>query len=425
MHFLKTQIGKGIVLKGMGILSLWVGMQCQAQIGTSETLPIAEIDSLIVKNSPLHGANVPADIRFRLGAAHVAGKYTLTTSPFLLEGSEAIHNLGMGTIKLWFQDDPARDYPYHSDWNLSKEASLVDIAMHPYFKQVFDMPFQTFALSVRSEVSLQHAMSGSVTNYAEEEEAMYQLANYLLETYRDRQVVFILQNWEGDWLMRGGTGAEAQWTPASIPADIEKRSEVMINWFNARQAGVNRARLAAGQTNCKVYHAIEVNRVLDCRKGIPCLTSNILPYVKTDMVSWSCYDGLADPVDLWLGIDCIQAHMRPTGEFPTVPILIGEVGIPENEGSVFGIASNNGEILKEELIKRWDQAMAVFLARDIPYIIHWEVYCNEVKSGVQSSSEYTKDQMRGFWLIRPDGTESYAASYLRSLLENAGRSIKK
>src|SRR5690606_1132592 len=107
------------------------------------------------------------------------------------------------------------------------------------------------------------------------------------------------------------------------------------------------------------------------------------------------------------------------------PIMIGEIGIPENEGTVFGIAAQNGRIIKEELIKRWDKAMSVFITQDIPYIIHWQVYCNEVKEGVKNSLVYTNDQLRGFWLIRPDGTESYSASYLRSLIQNAGKKLGK
>jgi len=407
-------------------IALLCSIQCKAQTdiykGGSTS---AEISALIARNSPLNGATIPADIGLRLGASHVAGKYFLTESPFLIAGSQAIRHLGMGTIKLWLQDRPASDYPYNSDWNLSEQANLVEIAAHPYFKAVFDMPFKTFALSVRGEINLQQAMEASATDYAKEEEAMYQLTKYLLQTYKDREVVFILHNWEGDWLMRGGTNAAAQWTAESFPPDVQKRSDVMINWFSARQTGVDRARAEMGITNCKVYHAIEVNKVLDGQKGIPCLASDVLPYVKTDMVSWSCYEGLADPVDLWRGIDYIRENMKPTGEFPAVPIMIGEIGIPENEGAVFGIAAQDGRIIKEELIKRWDRAMSVFITQDIPYIIHWQVYCNEVKEGVKNSSVYTNDQVRGFWLIRPDGTESYSASYLRGLIQNAGKRLGK
>lgn len=405
---------------------LLFSIPCMAQPDINEgELTTDGINTLLVQNSPLHGAAIPADIGSRLGASHVAGKYYLSDAPYLIEGSKAIRDFGMGTIKVWFQETPAIDYPYRSDWDLNGRVSLVEMATHRYYKALFDMPFKTFALSVRGEIDLNQAMNASVTDYTEEEQAVYELAKHLLQTYRDRNVVFILHNWEGDWLMRGGTDAAAQWTATFFPDDVKKRSKVMINWFKARQAGISRARDEAGKTNCKVYHAIEVNKVLDGRKGIPSLASDVLPHVNTDMVSWSCYEGLADPVELWRGIDYIKEKMKPTGEFPAVPIMIGEIGIPENEGTVFGIAEENGVINKDELIKRWDMAMSVFITRDIPYIIHWQLYCNEVKAGVQKSSVYTIDQLRGFWLIRPDGTASYSASYLSSLIQNAGKKIIK
>lgn len=383
-----------------------------------------EIRLLIEKNSPLNGAKIPIDIKFRLGSSHVAGKYYLTTEPYLIEGCKAIANLGMGTVKLWFQGTTETDYAYNSKWDLPEDYTLVDQAKHPYFKAVFDMPFRTFVLSVRPEVNLGQAMKQPLTDYSEEEFAIYKLAQYLYETYRDREVIFIFQNWEGDWLMRGGTGPEAQWTLDSYPSDVEKRSQVMTDWFKARQAGLNRARDEAGRTKCKIYHAIEVNKVLDCMNGVPGLTLNVLPNVETDMVSWSCYDGLSDPVHLWKGIDYILEKMKPTGEFPGIPVMIGEIGIPENEGTVFGIPEQNGEIVPDELVKRWDRAISVFMTKEIPYIIQWEVYCNEPKVW-RDTPAYTTDQLRGFWLIRPDGTESYAASYLKRLLQNPGGKIVK
>lgn len=35
---------------------------------------------------------------------------------------------------------------------------------------------------------------------------------YLLEKYNERELKFILHNWEGDWIMRGGTGDYARWS---------------------------------------------------------------------------------------------------------------------------------------------------------------------------------------------------------------------
>ncbi len=414
-----------LLLAVICILAITASCHKKPEDKPTEELTDNEIRERIRNNRFLEGAEIPGDIHQRLGASHVAGKYYLTSEPFLIEGCKTIQNLGLGVVKLWFQGNPEGSYPYNSGWNLEPNPTLVEIARHPYFKTVFDLPIQTFALSVRSQVNLKKAWEQPETDYSEEENATYQLAKYLFETYSDRDITFIFQNWEGDWLLRGGTGPEAQWTMDFYPDNVEKRCEVMTHWFKARQAGVTRAREEAGETECKIYHSIEVNKVMDCIKGIPGLSADVLPQVETDLVSWSAYDGMADPLNLWRGIDFIRENMKPTGAFPGTPVMIGEIGIPENQGTVFGIPEEEGEIVTEALLKRWDGAMAVFMAKDIPYVIQWEVYCNEPKDGVRDTTVRTRDELRGFWLIRPDKTESYCASYLKSLVQNAGGVISK
>lgn len=398
---------------------------CGKKNHSYEKLTDKEIRKKISNNSFLKGAKIPDDINYRIGASHVAGKYFLTNEPFLIEGCKTIQNLGFKVVKLWFQGNSEESYPYNSEWKLDSNSTLVDIAQHPYFKTVFNLPFKTFVLSVGNQINIEKTLEQNITDYSDEENAMYQLAKYLYETYRNRDIVFIFQNWEGDWLLRGGTGPNAQWTPDFYPNDVEKRCETMINWFKARQAGVKHAREEAGITKCKIYHAIEVNKVIDCMKGIPGLTSNVLPYLETDLVSWSCYDALDDPIHLWQGIDFIRKKMKPTGAFLGTPIMIGEIGIPENEGTVFGIPEKEGKIITNQLIKRWDEAMSVFMAKDIPYVIQWEVYCNEPKDGRNDITVRSIDELRGFWLIRPDGTKSYCASYLTSLVQNAGATLNE
>ncbi|MFZ5833092.1 MAG: hypothetical protein ACOY3P_23650 [Planctomycetota bacterium] len=56
------------------------------------------------------------------------------------------------------------------------------------------------------------------------------------------------------------------------------------------------------------------------------------------------------------------------------------------------------------------------------WIVHWELYCNEPKDRIQKGSQrmYRADELRGFWLIRPDGSLSHAARYLKALLDHAG-----
>lgn len=68
--------------------------------------------------------------------------------------------------------------------------------------------------------------------------------------------------------------------------------------------------------------------------------------------------------------------------------------------------------------------MGVFLALELPWIIHWELYCNEPKD-LKKEDRTPRDasQTRGFWLLRPDGNLSHAGRYLATLLENSGKRL--
>lgn len=266
----------------------------------------------------------------------------------------------------------------------------------------------------------------------EEEQDIYELTKYLLNEYQDREIEFILSNWEGDWIMRGGTGSEARWSRKSgghlsavdgerttvlVPADTLQRISQMQKWFTARQNGVEKARKENTTSKCKVYHAVEVNKVIDCMNGIPGLVNYVLPEIKVDMVSWSCYDalnttGLDDGLALYKGLSYIKENMNPTDYMQgKKKVFLGEIGIPEQRYS--------GLNKEETIIKNWDTYLAVCLAQEVPYLIHWELYCNEPKDERfrHSNEVRTNDEMRGFWLIRPDGTFSFAAKYLCSLLK--------
>ena len=210
-------------------------------------------------------------------------------------------------------------------------------------------------------------------------------------------------------MLRGKAGAEWVRTPEDV---LKRRCDAFIRWLSARQRGVERARKEAGQTRCRVYHAAEVNRVWDSTKGIPTLTTHILPHVALDLVSWSSYDGMHSAVAAWQGIEIIRQHMQPSPVFGNKAVFIGEIGKPEQEAK------------RKDIIDWWDRAMGVFLALEIPWIIHWELYCNEPKNGTKSDRHPRHaEEMRGFWLLRPDGSLSHSAHYLTQLLQHAGHSL--
>ena len=388
----------------------------------------AQILELISKNQPLKGGVVPKDIRQRLGATHVAGKYFFSKEPYLIEGARKMDEMGYGVFKVWFRKNGG-GYPYNSEWNLPKDVTLKQLAQHPYWATTFDMPFSCFGLSVDGP-----GIRSTDSSAKSDEQEIYELTKYLLEKYRDRDVTFIIHNWEGDWMMRGGTGDYARWSRKAgdliravdgdrytvlVPADSMQRINAIAKWFKARQDGVNRARAEVKRTKAKVYHAIEANKVMDSQAGIPGIVNSVLPLVDVDMVSWSCYDGMDENgIKLFKGIEYIKKFIRPTPYMKGKKVVfLGEIGIPEQR--------YEGLMTREPVVARWDAYMGVCIALDIPYLMQWELYCNEPKNEeLRRLNEVRKtDEMRGFWLIRPDGTVSWAGEYFQSLLRSAGRKI--
>ena len=396
--------------------------------GKVSSLSDQQIVERINKNRPLKGAIIPTDIKDRIGATHVDGKYFFTKEPYLIEGCRKMNEMGYGVVKLWFRKNPG-GYSYNSDWNISKDITLKELAQHPYWATCFDMPFTTIALSLDGA-----GINTTDETAAKEEKEVYDLTKYLLEKYKDRKITFILHNWEGDWIMRGGTGDYARWTRKAgqlikavdgdrytvlVPADSTQRINAMAKWFKALQDGVNKARAEVKNSKCKVYHAIEANKVMDSQEGIPGIVNSVLPLVETDMVSWSSYDGLdATGLKLYKGIEYIRENIRPTKFMKGKKVVfLGEIGIPEQR--------YEGLTEKEPVIARWDAYIGVCLALDVPYLIQWELYCNEPKNEELRKLKDTRktDEMRGFWLIRPDGTQSFVGEYFERLLKNAGKKL--
>jgi hypothetical protein len=399
----------------------------------SEEVISKKSDDRIIKKiqqyQPLLGARISNNIKDEIGATHVAGKYFFSTDPYLIEGGKKLLELGYGIIKVWFRKNPGNGYFYNSNWQLKSPITLKELAQHPYWDSLFNMPFSTFALSVDGAGIKTNDVSAQ-----QEEEEIYELTKYLLDKFKHRKVTFIIHNWEGDWMLRGGTGDYARWSRKSgelikavdgdrftvlVPSDSMTRINAMAQWFTARQNGVNRARNEVNNSLCKVYHAVEANKVLDSKTGIPGIVNSVLPLVETDMVSWSCYDGMdASGIGLYKGIQYIKANMHPTPYMKNKKVVfLGEIGIPEQRY----------DDLKDpnDIVKRWDAYIGVCRSLKVPYIIQWELYCNEPKdenlrklTDVRSTSE-----MRGFWLIRPDGTLSYVGEYFNRLLKNAGRKL--
>ncbi|MBI5393778.1 MAG: hypothetical protein HZA91_00625 [Verrucomicrobia bacterium] len=362
--------------------------------------------NLINANRPSWLRRLPRDFRARVGAAHVAGKYHLTRKPFLIEGAEKLLELGARLGKFWFMPDGAQSsYPFNSQWG--SYASLAELARSDYFQQLFALPFETIILEAQSPVEHRWQQAGLGDDFYEAvTREFYYLTAHFYRAYRDRPLTIVLQHWEGDWMLRG---SGKSWNPP--PADWRERCERMQHWLAARQAGVTKARAENGRSaKCRVAHAAEVNRVADLWRGIPTMTEHVLPGVELDLVSYSAYDSLADPMKLWDAIAEIRRHARTGPLFGKGAVYVGEIGIPENEQT-------------ENLTERWDQFMGVMLAARVHYVAHWELYCNEFagKPSEPPKTPVTNPKlMRGFWLVKPDGSLSESGKYFAALWKRAG-----
>ncbi|MHC4727212.1 MAG: hypothetical protein ACYS17_08255, partial [Planctomycetota bacterium] len=183
----------------------------------------------------------------------------------------------------------------------------------------------------------------------------------------------------------------------------------MIGWLNARQEGVKEAKKEIGTDGVWVYHAAEVNRVVSTmEEGRPNMVDKVLPYTKLDLVSYSAWDATAEYSEnsqiLHEALDFIAENMPDSVEFGNRNVYLGEFGMPENKFS------------PEKIKKVIPGAVETALNWGCPYIVYWQLYCNELKDNKQKPPVQSNDAVRGFWLIRPDGSKAWTWDYFYGLL---------
>ena len=352
--------------------------------------------------SAASGTSTKKKLRDIIGVTHVDGKYHLTDEDFLNEGADQILALGSRVIKVWFHN-PRKSYSYNSQW--PETNSLVEIAQTKYFEKLFDKPFTTYIMMCFSTGRSAAYWRKGITaeQKLDEQRQFYELTKYLLTKYRGTGKTFVLQHWEGDWLIRGNYDRKADPTPKAISG--------MIGWLNARQEGVNQARKEFGTNGIWVYHAAEVNRVVSTMKqGRPNMVDKVLPHTKLDLVSYSAWDATAEypenPQILSEALDFIAKNMPDSIAFGDKNVYLGEFGIPQNQYPL------------EKIKKVITGSVETVLNWGCPYIVYWQLYCNELKDDKQKPPVKSNDAVRGFWLIRPDGSKTWTWDYFYGLLNS-------
>ncbi len=211
----------------------------------------------------LDGRHQVLSMPFLAGTTHVRGRYGFTQNNFLLEGANRIRNFAAPAIFVYLTPSFREAYPDKQAnlWPSVTPASLTQLAQTAPYKRLFNMPFRTFVITAYT-----FANDGNVAGFATdpsravtEEKEFYDLTRYLYATYAGTGKTFILKHWEGDWVGLQGYDTSKNISPTMVNA--------MITWLTARQNAVANARRDVGDPlGIGVFHAVEVNRVMDYQR---------------------------------------------------------------------------------------------------------------------------------------------------------------
>ena len=289
---------------------------------------------------------------------------------------------------------------------LTDPTSLVQLAKTAPYRNVLAMSFKTIVLTANT-----FANTGPVAGFASspsrwdaEEREYYALAKYLYIKYQGSGKTFILKNWEGDWLGLQNYDTTVDISPSMI--------DDLRAWLSARQHGVNRARRDVGSVaGVAVFHAVEVNRVLDySRRRLERVINAVVPYVNADMVTYSSYDSTL------LGTDAASMAQAFTEAINTIkslapdPLGLGDRRILITE---YGLYENTRPT---ETVWRASAILSTAQSAGLAGAFLWNVFDNGCKSpngqpaGVGivpgGAGRPTIATCPGLWAVRPDGSIS-------------------
>ncbi|MHB1000286.1 MAG: hypothetical protein ACYC27_13680 [Armatimonadota bacterium] len=332
-----------------------------------------------------------------IGSCHINSFYNFTDKDYMNEGADKLLELGTRVIKVVISENLSGYYTFNSKW--PKITSLQQAAALPYFKELFDKPFKTYVLMTFTpgKKILYFTEGMTPEDVKREQDAFYEFTKYLLTTYKNTGKTFILQNWEGDWSLSPSAENRKDPGPVAIKG--------MIEWLNARQDGVDRARKEVGMHGVTVAHAGEVNLVDDAMKGKPTVTNSVLPYTHCDLYAYSAYDTITQGKEKFRkALDYIAAKAPKSKMYGEKNVYIGEFGYPEN---VVG---------EDARLKIAKDTVEVVLSWGAKYACFWELYDDGPRKKYEGRP--TNDDMVGNWLIRPDGTKSKIWDYFQELFKS-------
>ncbi len=326
-------------------------------------------------------------VSLAVGTQSIGVRYQFTADSALEESAKEIAALGSDTLKIALTPNYPKDYLMKRD---RKIRSLMDLLRaRPEFERVMDLPFRNIMLWVYPFSDSKSAFATGEIGPEEAERVhreIYDLTAHLLKRYSGTGKTFFLGNWEGDWhTLQEVYDYNLDPTPEAIQG--------AIRWFTLREKAVADARRDTPHADVKVHFYVELNHVRKAMDdGRPTIVNRVLPHIRTDYVSWSSYDVTKPAVALggdegrarvFQALDYIEAHLPPS-EVKGRRVFIGEYGFELT-------AYKDADVQRRHTasIMKWA------LEWGCPFVLYWELYCNEVEPATGKS--------RGYWLIDDRG----------------------
>jgi hypothetical protein len=345
-----------------------------------------------------------------VGIAHVDGRYNFTNKPFLIEGADEILKLGSKCIKVWFSN-VANKYSYNSKWPANVNSlGYVRLAKTPYFKKLFGMPFKVYCLEMTDDNMKLNWRDGlSKAEFKSVSDEYYTFTKYLLTAYKNTGKTFIFQNWEADGALATKNHTEKE-TKIAIQG--------MIDWTNARQDGVDRARKELKMEDVVVANAFEVSMVLGHWTPPPYAIDVVVPYTHDDLYSYSSYSSRSlDKLNTIVQrLNYIKTKIPPSKLYGKHNLMIGEFGYEERQFP-YNVTVNDSTANIQLLSVKTQ--LKYLLNWGVVYVFYWQIYCNEIlnKNVTLGVPVHDNNQFKGFWLRRADGLYTPTYYYFKKMFQ--------
>ncbi|MFZ1743595.1 MAG: hypothetical protein WAT93_12110 [Pontixanthobacter sp.] len=310
-----------------------------------------------------------ADYNYVLGTQAIGGFYQFSKQSALLEQVMEIRGLGSNLMKLSLGRGSAARYGT-GDAAGRARTTLQYLKTSPDLQQVFDMEIKYYQAWVHSFTAGDWRDGVSPKEARAYYDEMYELAAWLLTRYSGSGKVFMLGNWEGDWLLNGRGGRES--TPSM------KAVEGMTDWLNIRQKAIDDAKAAISHENVELYHYVEVNLVEKAMAGKRSIARDVLPKANVDLVSYSSYEAIKKSQKPDLAsireplrktVSYLEGQLQPKPGLPFERrVFIGEYGYHANKAKP--------QTVKQQFLKS-RYVMQVAIELDLPFALIWQLYNNE------------------------------------------------